>query len=282
MKFLKMHGLGNDYIYINNLDNKVKNYHDLAIKLSDRHFGIGGDGIILICESKVADFRMRIFNADGSEAEMCGNGIRCVGKYVYDKGLTCKSKIKIETKAGIKELLLKINNNKVVSVTVDMDEPILSDKHIPVIHDFQKTGRDGISFSQIKRKIDNYEFLLTCVSMGNPHAVVFLENISDLDVKKYGEILENDPCFPERANIEFAEIIDKKTIKMRVWERGSGETLACGTGACATMVAAYLNGYINKKVTVILRGGSLKIEWKKNNHIYMTGDATMVFEGEIK
>lgn len=277
MKFTKMHGLGNDYIYLNNLDNLITKPNELAKRLSDRHFGVGSDGLILICPSKVADFKMRMFNSDGTEAEMCGNGIRCVGKYVYDKGLTQKKRISIETKAGIKYLRLFIQKNKVLKVEVDMQEPIFGDTFIPVInYDEKKQNKD---FEFVNVKIN--DFVLTCVSMGNPHAITFVHDLDHFDIETYGKMIEVDAHFPNRTNVEFVEVIDKNTIKMRVWERGSGETLACGTGACASAVASFLNGLTERKVKVLLLGGTLDIEWKDDGHIYMTGNATTVFEGVI-
>ena len=279
IKFTKMHGLGNDYVYIDataKTGQKIENESDLAKFVSNRHFGIGSDGLILICDSKVADFKMRMFNYDGSEAEMCGNGIRCVGKFVYDKGLTNKESITVETLAGIKILKFNIENNKVKTVQVDMGEPILNPQEIPVISE-EKIVKN------LKIKANDKEFKFTCVSMGNPHAVTIIDNIDNFEIEKYGPILEHDEHFPKRANIEFIELIDKNKIKMRVWERGAGETLACGTGACASVVACNLNDYINKKCTVTLLGGNLFIEWnEKDNHIYMTGPATTVFEGILE
>jgi len=274
IKFTKMHGLGNDYVYIDCTKKELdQDISKLAINMSDRHFGIGSDGIILICNSKIADFRMRMFNYDGTEAEMCGNGIRCVGKFVYDKGLTNKTTVSIETLAGIKVLTLNEEEGKVKTVRVDMGEPILDAEKIPVISDQSPVNN-------LKLKAYNKEFVFTCVSMGNPHAITVVENTKDFEVEKYGKVLEVDPHFPKRANIEFVEILDKEHIKMRVWERGAGETLACGTGACAVAVACHLNGYTNRKVQVELLGGILDIEWnKKDNHIYMTGPAETVFEG---
>lgn len=278
IKFTKMHGLGNDYVYIDctaKTGQKIEHESDLAKFVSDRHFGIGSDGLILICDSEIADFKMRMFNYDGSEAEMCGNGIRCVGKFVYDKGLTSKDIITVETLAGIKVLKLNIKNQKVETVKVDMGEPILNAQEIPVI------SEEEIVRNLKLKALDN-EFKLTCVSMGNPHAITIVENVKDFDINKYGPILEFDKHFPKRANIEFIELIDKNKIKMRVWERGAGETLACGTGACASVVACNLNGYIEKQTTVELLGGNLQIEWNnEDNHIYMTGPATTVFEGEF-
>ena len=276
-KFTKMEGLGNDYIYMDCTESEEpENIASLAQIVSNRHFGIGGDGLILICKSDIADFKMRMFNADGSEAQMCGNGIRCVGKFVYDKGLTNKTNIKIETLAGIKGLKLNVLNNKAQTIEVDMGEPILEAEKIPVISNENPVKNlEIIALDKI--------FKFTCVSMGNPHAVTVIENVEEFNVEKYGTILDKDEHFPEKANIEFIEIEDKKHVKMRVWERGTGETLACGTGACAVAVSCILNGYTENEVTVKLLGGDLKILWnKENNHIYMTGPAKTVFEGEIE
>ena len=279
IKFTKMHGLGNDYVYIDataKTGQKIENESDLAKFVSNRHFGIGSDGLILICDSKVADFKMRMFNYDGSEAEMCGNGIRCVGKFVYDKGLTNKESITVETLAGIKTLKFNIENNKVKTVQVDMGEPILNPQKIPVISE-EKIVKN------LKIKADDKEFKFTCVSMGNPHAITIVENTKEFEVERYGKILEVDKAFPKKANIEFAQVIDKENIKMRVWERGAGETLACGTGACATAVACNLLNLTGRKVNKELLGGILNIEWNENdNHIYMTGPATTVFEGILE
>lgn len=277
IKFTKMHGLGNDYVYIDCYSKEVNlgNISDLAKFMSNRHFGIGSDGIILICRSDIADFKMRMFNFDGSEAEMCGNGIRCVGKFVYDKGLTNKETVKIETLAGIKVLKLNVSNGKVKTVRVDMGEPILEPKEIPV--KFDKEPVRGLKINAIDREFD-----FTCVSMGNPHAITVIDNTKEFYIEKYGPVLEIDEHFPKRSNIEFIEIIDENNIKMRVWERGAGETLACGTGACATAVACNINGLTNRKVNIELLGGTLEIEWdKETNHVFMTGPATIVFEGEI-
>ena len=278
IKFTKMHGLGNDYVYIDCYSQEVNlgNISDLAKFMSNRHFGIGSDGIILICKSEIADFKMRMFNFDGSEAEMCGNGIRCVGKFVYDKGLTNKKIVEIETLAGVKILNLNVKNGKVETVKVDMGEPILEAEKIPVIS--TKTPVKDLKISAIDREFD-----FTCVSMGNPHAITIVENTKEFDIEKYGPVLEINEHFPKRSNIEFIEIIDKNNIKMRVWERGAGETLACGTGACATAVACNINGITNRKVNIELLGGTLEIEWdEKTNHVFMTGSATTVFEGEIE
>ena len=277
IKFTKMHGLGNDYVYIDCYSQEVNlgNISDLAKFMSNRHFGIGSDGIILICKSEIADFKMRMFNFDGSEAEMCGNGIRCVGKFVYDKGLTNKKTVKIETLAGIKILNLNVKNSKVETVRVDMGEPILNPKEIPVNFDKEPV-------KELKIKAIDREFDFTCVSMGNPHSITIVENTKEFDIEKYGPVLETDEHFPKRSNIEFIEIIDENNIKMRVWERGVGETLACGTGACATAVACNINGLTEKKVNIELLGGTLEIDWdEETNHVFMTGPATTVFEGEI-
>ena len=283
IKFVKMEGIGNDYIYIDCTQKELKNKSELARVLSDRHFGVGSDGLILIEQSKKADFKMQIFNPDGSEAEMCGNGIRCVGKFVYDRGLTNKTTLKIETLAGIKELKLNIEDERVKSVKVDMGEPILDYKLIPVKDGKIYKSKDGIKFYKVNINM-NYDLKeLTCVSMGNPHGVEFSNNIDKLNIKEVGTLIERDSHFPNKVNAEFVEIIDKNNIKMRVWERGVGETLACGTGACASVVASILNGYTARNVTVELLGGKLDIEWnKENNHVYMTGPATTVFEGEFE
>lgn len=272
LKFTKMHGLGNDYVYIDAIHQKVDNASLLSKKVSDRHFGIGSDGLILICKSVVADFKMQMFNADGSEAEMCGNGIRCVGKYVYDNKLTDKLSLSIETLAGIKKLKLNVKNGFVDTVRVDMGEPILDSKKIPVIKEEN---------SPLNLKIEDQEFLFTCVSMGNPHAVTVVSDVESFNVQKYGSKIEIEEHFPNRTNVDFIQILDKNNIKMRVWERGAGETLACGTGACASVVASILNDLTNRKVTVELLGGKLDIEWNEDNHVYMTGPAVTVFEGII-
>lgn len=278
MKFTKMHGLGNDYVYMDCTKSGVPdNVETLAQFVSDRHFGVGSDGLILICASDICDFKMKMYNMDGSEAQMCGNGIRCVGKFVYDKGLTNKTNITVETLAGVKVLNLNVKNGKVETVKVDMGEPILEAKKIPVILDEKEQVKN------LKIVALDKDFNFTCVSMGNPHAITIVENVDSFDVEKYGSVLEIDKHFPEKANIEFIQIINRNTIKMRVWERGSGETMACGTGACATAVACNLNGLVEDEVTVKLLGGDLNIRWnKEDNHIYMTGPATTVFEGEIE
>ena len=277
MKFTKMHGIGNDYIYFNCLDNDIKDPNGLSIALSDRHFGVGGDGIVMIMRSKVADFRMRMFNADGSEGKMCGNATRCIGKYVYEKGLTDKTELTLETLAGIKVLKLNVSDGKVVSVTVDMGKAILKPADIPVL-------LDGDCVVSKKTMLAGKEHEITCVSMGNPHCIIFTKDIDNLDLEKIGPDYENDPIFPERVNTEFVEIIDSKTLKMRVWERGSGETWACGTGASAVCVAAVLNGICDYDTDVLvkLRGGDLTINYKKDGTVYMTGPATFVFDGELE
>jgi len=275
IKFTKMHGLGNDYVYIDAINQKIENESSLAKFVSNRHFGIGSDGLILICKSEIADFKMRMFNSDGSEAEMCGNGIRCVGKFVYDKGLTNKTTVKIETLAGIKTLILNTKDGKVETARVDMGEPILEAEKIPVISTEKPV-------KNLELEAENKKFKFTCVSMGNPHAITIVENTKEFDVEKYGKVLEIDKAFPKKANIEFAQIIDRQNINMRVWERGAGETLACGTGACATAVACNLNGLTDRKVNIELLGGTLNIEWNEtDNHIYMTGPAVTVFDGEL-
>ena len=275
MKFTKMHGIGNDYVYVNCFEESVKNPAEVSKFVSDRHFGIGSDGLILISPSAIADFRMNIYNADGSQAEMCGNGIRCVAKYVYDYGLTDKTEISVETLAGIKYLRLQVENGKVASVEVNMGAPILEPKEIPVAVEESPVVNVPV---EVKGKI----YHMTCVSMGNPHAIIFMNNVKDLDIAAIGPYFENHTVFPKRTNTEFVEVLDRNTVNMRVWERGSDETLACGTGACATTVACILNDKTENEVTVYLLGGDLKIRWDREaNQVYMTGPATVVFDGEI-
>lgn len=265
VEFTKMQGLGNDYIYINCIEHEYENLYQNIPKICDRHFGIGADGVILILKSTFADFKMRIFNADGSEAQMCGNGIRCVGKYLYDKKISKKKKLNIETLCGIKELELEEKNGIIKNVKVDMGEPRIDTKNSDYII-----------------KINNQDIPLNYISMGNPHAVTVSQNIDELDIEKFGPIIENDSHFPERTNVEFVEILDKSNIKMRVWERGSKETLACGTGACAVAVSCNMKGYTNRLVNIYLLGGVLTIYWDENdNHVYMKGPAQTVFEGKI-
>jgi diaminopimelate epimerase len=275
MKFTKMQGLGNDYVYVNCFEEKVENPSELAVKVSDRHFGIGSDGLILIRPSEVADFRMTMFNADGSESEMCGNGIRCVGKYVYDYGLTDKTEVSVETLAGIKYLKFLIKDGKVDMVTVNMGEPILKPELVPVVGE-----GDAVIDSPIE--VDGKEYKMTCVSMGNPHSVVFVDDVDNFPLHEVGPLFEHHKAFPRRVNAEFCQVIDRTHAKMRVWERGTGETLACGTGTCATAVACILNGKTEDEVTITLLGGDLIIRWdREKNVIYMTGPARVVFDGEI-
>jgi len=276
MKFTKMHGIGNDYVYVNCFKEKVDDPKSAAIVVSDRHTGIGGDGLILIKPSKKADFEMDMYNADGSRGAMCGNGIRCVAKYVYDYGLTDKTQISVDTPSGIKYLDLTVENGKVSLVKVNMGKPELAVAKVPVIFDKAEMIDEPLI-------VDSKEYKLTAVGMGNPHAVIYMEEIDDLDIENIGPKFENNPIFPDRVNTEFVQLIDENTVAMRVWERGSGETLACGTGACAVAVASILNGHTKDKVTVKLLGGDLQIEWDQdNNLVYMTGPATVVFDGEIE
>lgn len=276
MKFTKMHGCGNDYVYVNCFKEEVADPSALAIKVSDRHFGIGSDGLILILPSEVADFRMGMYNADGSEGKMCGNGVRCIAKYVYDYGLTDKTQISIETKGGIKYLDLHVENGKVATVKVDMGEPNLLSKEIPVVWDKEKMIGENVT-------VAGKEYEMTCVSMGNPHAIVWVDDTKSLDLEKIGPDFENHKMFPERVNTEFVQVLDRHTVNMRVWERGSGETWACGTGACATAVACILNGKTEDEVLIHLVGGDLKIQYdRETNHVFMTGPATTVFDGEIE
>ena len=277
MKFTKMQGIGNDYIYVNCFEEQVVNPEQLSVRLSDRRFGIGGDGLILIMPSQIADFKMRIFNADGSEAMMCGNGTRCIGKYVYEHGLTNKTHITLETNSGIKYLELHYTGDQVTSVTVDMGKAILTPREIPVESDSQEP------FVAKPVQVGDRLERLTCVSVGNPHAIVFCDRVEDLDLEKLGPLFEHHAIFPDRVNTEFVRVIDDHTLQMRVWERGSGETLACGTGACATTVAAVLNGYCpqGEPILVKLRGGDLTITYQADGTVMMTGPAEEVFQGEI-
>lgn len=273
--FTKMEGCGNDYIYFNCLDTVLEHPEEISIKVSDRHFGIGGDGIVLICASQVADARMRMFNNDGSEAQMCGNAIRCVGKYLYDNRIINKQEITIETLGGIKHLELLLKDNKVEKVRVNMGHAILEPKLIPVALEGEQVVDKTVT-------IGDKEEHITCVSMGNPHCIVFRDEVKDLELEKIGPVFENAAIFPDKINTEFIKIIDEHTLEMRVWERGSGETLACGTGACAAVVAAILNGYCKKDedITVKLRGGELIIRYTDKT-IYMTGSAKKTFEGVV-
>lgn len=278
LTFSKMHGIGNDYIYINCFQKTVTDPEKLSIFLSDVRFGVGSDGLVLILPSEKADFRMRIFNADGSEAMMCGNATRCIGKYVYDMGMTDKTEISLETNSGIKYLTLYPGaDNKIESVKVDMGKAILVPKEIPVNSDLDRFIAQPVT-------VDGKEYTMTCVSMGNPHAVVFLPDVDSLDLEKIGPSFEHHPLFPDRVNTEFVRVIDDHTLQMRVWERGSGETFACGTGTCATVVAAVLNGYCKKEeeILVHLRGGDLRIIYHDDETVTMIGPATYVFEGKME
>ncbi len=276
MEFTKMQGLGNDYVYVNCFKEKVENPSEMAVKVSDRHFGIGSDGLILIKPSDVADFEMEMYNADGSRGEMCGNGIRCVAKYVYDYGLTDKTSISVETLGGIKYLDLTVEHGKVTLVKVDMGTPILKPELIPIVAKGETVIDEPIM-------VGGKEYHMTGVSMGNPHDVVFMDDIKNLEIEKIGPLFENHERFPNRINTEFVNVIDRHTAQMRVWERGSGETLACGTGACAVAVACILNGLTENTVTVKLLGGDLQIEWdREKNTVYMTGPAEVSFDGVWK
>ena len=277
MKFTKMQGLGNDYVYVNGFEERIENPSEMAVKVSNRNFGVGSDGLILINPSEKADFEMEMYNADGSRGEMCGNGIRCVAKYVYDYGLTDKTHISVETLGGIKYLDLTVEDGKVVLVRVDMGSPILTPAQIPVI-------ADEVEAVAVPILVDETEYQMTCVSMGNPHAVVFIDqDVKEFPLETVGVKFENHERFPKRVNTEFVNVLDRHTAQMRVWERGSGETLACGTGACAVAVACALNGLTEDEVTVKLLGGDLQIKWdREKNTVYMTGPAEVVFDGEWK
>ena len=277
MKFTKMQGIGNDYVYVNCLQETIENPSELAKKISDRHYGVGSDGLIMINPSDKADFEMEMYNADGSRGEMCGNGIRCVEKYVYDYGLTDKTSISVETLAGIKYLDLTVEDGKVVLVKVDMGKPMLRPEEVPVVSEKEEVIDEPIT-------VDGQEYRMTCVSMGNPHAVVFIDqDVKEFPLETVGVKFENHERFPKRVNTEFVNVLDRHTAQMRVWERGSGETLACGTGACAVAVACALNGLTEDEVTVKLLGGDLQIKWdREKNTVYMTGPAEVVFDGEWK
>ena len=285
MRFTKMHGCGNDYIYVNGAVEKIAGEEkpELVRRLSDRHFGIGGDGVIFINPSEEADFEMEMYNADGTRAQMCGNGIRCVGKYVYDKGLTDKKKLTVVSAGSVKYLELTVEGEteqnergQVSKVRVNMGSPILEPELIPVRALGETVVNEPI-------EVQGKQYRMTCVSMGNPHAVIFMDGVRELPIEKIGPSFENHAVFPERTNTEFVEVLDRKNVFMRVWERGTGETLACGTGCCATAVACILNGLTQDEVTVKLLGGELEIEWDRaENTVYMTGPAETVFEGEIQ
>lgn len=275
MKFTKMHGCGNDYVYVNCFEETVPDPAAVSEYVSDRHFGIGADGLILICPSDSADFRMAMYNADGSEGSMCGNGIRCVAKYVYDHGMTDKTSISVETKSGIKHLDLTVEDGKVSLVKVNMGAPVLTPGQIPVLSDADRVVSEPIT-------VLGEEYRMTCVSMGNPHAVVFVDDTGSFPVEKLGPYFENHELFPDRINTEFVQLLSRNEANMRVWERGSGETWACGTGTCASVVASVLNGYTDDHVLVHLRGGDLRIFYDREaDTVWMTGPATTVFEGEI-
>jgi len=275
MKFTKMHGCGNDYVYVNCFEETVENPGEVSVKVSDRHFGIGSDGLILICPSEIADFRMKMYNSDGSEGAMCGNGVRCIAKYVYDYGLTDKTFISLETKAGIKYLDLTVEDGKVTMVKVDMGAPITNPADIPAVSDKEIIVSEPIV-------VDGKEYKITCVSMGNPHGVLFVDDTDRIEIEKIGPKFEHHEMFPDRANIEFIQVVDRGHIKMRVWERGAGETLACGTGTCASVYACILNGYTDSSVDVELLGGMIHIDYdEEKNTIFMTGPAAVAFDGEI-
>ena len=275
MKFTKMHGIGNDYVYVNGFAETIRNPEETARLVSDRHFGIGSDGLILIKPSEKADFEMDMYNADGSRGAMCGNGIRCVAKYVYDYGLTDKTRISVDTRSGVKYLDLTVENHRVTQVKVNMGNPVFEPKKIPVLSEKDRVINESIQAA-------DREWKITVLSMGNPHGVIFTEDVDTLDLEKIGPKFERHPWFPDRITTEFIRVLDDRTIQMRVWERCSGETMACGTGACAAAVASALNGYTGPEVRVRLLGGDLDIFWdREENQVYMTGPATTVFEGEI-
>lgn len=277
MKFTKMHGCGNDYVYVNGFEEQVQDEAAAAVYVSDRHFGIGADGLIFIKPSEIADFQMVMYNADGSRSEMCGNGIRCVAKYVYDNKLTDKTLLTIESMGKVKTIRLFAENGSVREATVDMGAPVLESERVPVVSDHDRVICEDIT-------VDGEEYKMTCVSMGNPHCVVFRqEDVQSLDLMKIGPAFETHPRFPKKVNAEFVRVLDRTTLDMRVWERGTGETLACGTGSCAAAVAAILNGFCDHDITVRLPGGALKISWsgRMDDGVKMTGPATTVFSGEI-
>lgn len=277
MKFTKMQGCGNDYVYVNGFTEQIEQDKkpEIVRKLSDRHFGIGGDGVIFINPSEIADFEMEMYNADGSRSQMCGNGIRCVAKYVYDYGLTNKTSLTIESYGAIKYIDLTLENDKVSMVRVNMGAPILESKLVPVVSENEKVIDEEI-------EVEGQVYHMTCVSMGNPHAVVYMDDVANLDIEKVGPFFENHVRFPERTNTEFVKVIDRNTVEMRVWERGTGETLACGTGCCAIAVSCVLNGLTDNKVTVRVLGGEIICEWnQEENVVYMTGPAVTVFDGEV-
>jgi len=279
LRFTKMHGLGNDYVYIDGHDQDLERYHlgRLSALVSDRHFGVGSDGLILILPSEIADFRMRIFNPDESESNMCGNGMRSMSKYVYEHGLTGKTEFEVETLAGIIRPSLTIRGNEVTCVTVDMGEPRLARGDIPM-----EGGAPDRPFIDQELYVGADFIRVTCVSMGNPHCVLFVDSVDTAPVRELGPQIETHACFPDRTNVEFIEVIDRRHVRMRVWERGAGETLACGTGASATCVACALNDLTDRAIEVQLLGGDLEIEWAGDNHVFMTGPAVEVFSGELR
>lgn len=273
MRFTKMQGIGNDYIYVNCFEETVRNPSETARKISRRHYGVGSDGLVLIEPSDVADFAMRIFNSDGSESEMCGNACRCIGKYVYERGLTDKTSITLMTGGGLKVLELTVANDKVVSVRVDMGSPELNPALIPV-------DLPGEVILGHQLTVGSMPYAIHCVSMGNPHCVIFVRSVDNVDVEQIGTMLENHPIFPHRTNVEFVQVVDRTHLRMRVWERGAGETMACGTGACASLVASVLTGKADRQVTIELLGGPLTVEWSpEDNHVYQEGAAEFVFDG---
>ena len=275
MKFTKMHGCGNDYVYINGFTEHIEDKVSFVKAVSDRHFGVGGDGAFFINPSEIADFEMEMYNADGTRAEMCGNGIRCVAKYVYDKGLTDKTSITIESFGKVKVIELTVENNEVTQVRVNMGKPILKASEIPVVSQKEPVVKEKIV-------VKDKEYEMTCVSMGNPHAVVFIDDVTNLEIEAVGPYFENHEAFPNRTNTEFVKVKDRNTVQMRVWERGTGETLACGTGCCATLVACVLNGLTDRKATIEVLGGKIQVEWdEESDCVFMTGPATIVFEGEF-
>lgn len=272
--FSKWHGLGNDFVIVNGLMNQFNEYPQMAIEVCDRHMGIGADGLVFLLPSEIADFQMRIFNSDGSEAEMCGNATRCMARYVYEYGLTDKKKITLETKAGIIKPELIFVNDVLSTIKVDMGEPRLKPSEIPMTF----TETDQVVNASLV--VDGVEYHITCVSMGNPHCIVFVDQIDEVDLSVIGPKIETHPAFPRKTNVEFVQVINKEKVRMRVWERGAGITMACGTGACATLVSGALNGKIERKAVIELDGGELLIEWGSDNHVYMSGPATEVFRGE--
>ncbi|MDO4846960.1 MAG: diaminopimelate epimerase [Clostridiaceae bacterium] len=276
MKFTKMHGAGNDYIYVNGFEETIKDRNKFSIKVSDRHFGIGSDGLIVVDPSEVADCKMDMYNADGSQGKMCGNGVRCVAKFVYDNGIVNKEDIAIETLSGIKYIKVTVKDGKVVAARVNMGKPILKADEIP-------TKFEGKTVVSQKLSIGENDYDVTCVSMGNPHCILYVDDVKTLDLEKIGPDFENHEMFPDRINTEFIHIISETEFDMRVWERGSGETLACGTGACAATVASVLNGYCkrNTDIKVNLIGGTLTVNWTDGGDVYMTGPAETVCTGEI-